>query len=147
MAGLCGRVLVAAYVGFECANVHRPSFLFNNKSCSSVQLPFIISLYLFLISYVLLIVKVPFLDTSIMSGVVHHLVSRGIDATRQGWTSQSVDEPEVTVFRMPTWGFVTLWLTALLWVGAMFAVSLIQRLYSATQADSKNRSATPMEPL
>jgi len=59
-----------------------------------------------------------------MSGVVHHLISRGIDATQQGWTAQSLEQqPEVNEFQMPTWGIVTLWLTALLYIGAMFAVS------------------------
>ena len=79
----------------------------------------------FIASYHLGYLKVSFHDTNIMSAVVHHLVSRGIDATRQGWTAQSTEEPEVTVFNMPTWGFVTLWLTTLLWVGVMFAVSII----------------------
>lgn len=116
------------------ARIHTPSILSILPQKLFIATVFILSLLdLSFLFWSLLISKNSSHHSSTMSGVVHHLISRGIDATQQGWTAQSLEQrPEGGDFRMPPWGFAVLWITALLYVGGMFAVSPTYSWYSAS---------------
>lgn len=60
-----------------------------------------------------------------MSGVVHHLVSRGLDVTVSRYQNNDQD---VRIKQIPTWGFVALWTTGLVYLAVMFAVSVKEAL-------------------
>ena len=59
-----------------------------------------------------------------MSAAVHHLVSRGVVAAHEHLTNADSNE-HVFVFQIPTWGFVMLGVTSVVFVLVAFVVSTL----------------------
>lgn len=62
-----------------------------------------------------------------MSGIAHHLVRRGLEATQQNYKQGSVqvtdDGNHDRIKSIPIWGVATLWVTLLVFIFAHFVVS------------------------
>ena len=61
-----------------------------------------------------------------MSGIAHHLVRRGLEATHQQLYQGSVenaDDGDNLKIKFPVWGIAMLWVTFLLFIFTQFIVS------------------------
>ena len=58
-----------------------------------------------------------------MSTIVHSLVRRGYEATQGRYTKVTADK-DVATLQLPAWGIASLWMTALLYLIIVAAVSL-----------------------
>ena len=72
-----------------------------------------------------------------MSGIAHHLVRRGLEATQHKYSQASVDitdNGKDGQINFPVWGFVLIWATFLMFVFVQFVVSrsLVKVIRSTT---------------
>ncbi len=58
-----------------------------------------------------------------MSDIAHHLLRRGIDATQQNFNNRSGGQDD-QIKRIATWGIALIWVTGVLYLAMMSAVSL-----------------------
>ena len=62
-----------------------------------------------------------------MSGIAHHLIRRGLEATQQKYSQASVEitdgGKDGQIKNFPIWGFVLIWATFLMFVFVQFVVS------------------------
>lgn len=63
-----------------------------------------------------------------MSGIAHHLVRRGLEATQHNYNQGSVqvtdDGSDDSIKSIPVWGVATLWVTLLFFIFAHFIVRI-----------------------
>lgn len=86
--------------------------LHNNHHFSfSKTTHFILNLYLFILLYLL--------KTFTMSGIVSHMVRRGLEATKEHYQQS---DTEARTFQLPVWGTATIWISAIVYIMLMSAV-------------------------
>ncbi|KAI9876333.1 MAG: hypothetical protein M1830_006752 [Pleopsidium flavum] len=74
-----------------------------------------------------------------MSGIVSHVVRRGLQATQEHYQSS---ESEVTTFQIPVWGIVILWISGLAYLGLMAAIRYTYGSVVATLTMIESPTAT-----
>ncbi|MCJ1460407.1 hypothetical protein MMC28_010789 [Mycoblastus sanguinarius] len=77
-----------------------------------------------------------------MSSVAHHLVSRAVDATQQHFSTPVDGNDDTQIKRVAVWGVVLVWVTAIIYMAFMAAISYTYGDVVATLAMIETPTAT-----